>query len=792
MTDDQTRNDTHSSRDPLSRRVVLRGGVLFGLAAAAGAAVEVTGRSSAAAAPGSAVVPDDPHATIRLAQDGTTKYRVYCGTEEDDVVRHAADELASYLTSVTGARFTVITASRPPSGDHLLVVGRRNPVAERLADRIDYSRLGDDGFALRLSGQSLLIAGPSTRGTLYGAYWVLDRLVGVRWFAPDYTVIPRKSTVELRRTDLNRDHVPRFRYRNILTGDAEDAAYRQHNMLNGLRDQYWTVPRPKGIDTWSHYWPEERPYSSFQKVVTDQSLWYGGQLKLMDPAMRAAAADGLVQVIRDRIVRGEDNSAAFDQEDRGWTPDPASRAFADTHGGALSAPVVDMINDLANRVSAQIPGARLETQAYLWSFQPPTGMTVNDNVVITTAPIHADFAHSLFSDKNQEFGTGIRTWCEMARNVVLWDYLTTYTNYMLPFPDWWAMCASITTLAELPSAQGYFGEGAWNASGTEFSQLRVWVLSRLVWDPTLDADALIREFLDGYYGPAAPHLYRYMQLMHQSVLDTGTKLTMNVSELAGYFNFDTMRQADTLFDQAEAAVAGDGTLLDHVRALRLGVDFVILSRTAQFIRDAAAAGISWNPDTHRRLARFEAEIRIAGLTRVSESGGSPDDLVARFHLLETISNVPSAPPAAVAGLPASDWVDFQEPTLKLHPPVTTILADAAAANGYTVRMPGNRSDWGVQVPLSLLPAEGTWRFYMSVRIDKGTAAPGATAIRGGVYPPSGNTVSVPVSAFTDGEYLEIALPGTYQYDPVLIAYVAPPASAQIPYVYIDRLFAVRS
>jgi hypothetical protein len=783
MSQKASRQQATSETGRVSRRAVLRGGAALGAGVAAATAA---GPARAAIAPASGPV-------IQFAHGGHTSFRIYVDSGEDAVVNQAASELSSYLGSITSATFEIVTAAQPPSGGNVIAVGRNNPLAAQVSS-INYDLLGDDGFALRtLADQSVVIAGPISRGTLYGVYWILDHLFGVRWFSADYTVIPNVNDLSVPVQLLNGDHVPRFRYRIVDTGDANDAAYRQHNMLNGLRDQYWTVPMAPGIDTWSHYWPEEQAVGySFQEVVTDQSLWYGGQLLAMDPATRTAAASRLIQLMQGRIAAGNGASAAFYEEDRGWTPDPASQAFANAHGGSLSAPIIDMVNDVANQVAAVIPGARLETQAYHFSLEPPTGMTVNDNVVMTVAPISADFAHSLFADDNAATGQAITTWCTIAQNVVLWDYLTTYVNYILPFPDWWATCEGIQALATLPSAQGYFGEGAYNASGTEFSQLRVWLISRLLWDPTLDPDALIREFLNGYYGPAGSHIYLYMQLMYQSVLNTPTTLTESVSETAPYLNFDTMRQADALFDQAEAAVAGNQTLLNHIRSLRLGVDYVILVRTGIFKNDAVQEGVNWDPDTANRLSRFASELTTSGLTRFSEGGETPQELLSRVSLVATISETPATPPAAAAGLPASDWADYEEDSLYLYPPVTTIVQDSTASNQYTIQMPGSRTDWGVQLPLGDLPPTGTWKIYMAVRVDTGTASPASVAIRGGVYPPFGNAVDVPVSQVSDGEYHEIALPGTYSNTPGLTAYVAPPGSADIPYVYVDRIFAIKA
>eukprot|EP01051_Picozoa_sp_SAG22_P024905 SAG22_NODE_7124_length_773_cov_1.053412_3_plen_71_part_01 len=43
----------------------------------------------------------------------------------------------------------------------------------------------------------------------------------------------------------------------------------------------------------------------------------------------------------------------------------------------------------------------------------------------------------------------------------------------------------------------------------------------MLWDPSLDPDLLVTEFLDGYYEDAAPFVRRYMDTMHATVKETG-------------------------------------------------------------------------------------------------------------------------------------------------------------------------------------------------------------------------------------------------------------------------------
>jgi hypothetical protein len=45
-------------------------------------------------------------------------------------------------------------------------------------------------------------------------------------------------------------------------------------------------------------------------------------------------------------------------------------------------------------------------------------------------------------------------------------------------------------------------------------------MAEMLWDPSLDPDKLISEFLSGYYQDAAPFVRLYMDTMHAAVSST--------------------------------------------------------------------------------------------------------------------------------------------------------------------------------------------------------------------------------------------------------------------------------
>ena len=119
---------------------------------------------------------------------------------------------------------------------------------------------------------------------------------------------------------------------------------------------------------------------------------------------------------------------------------------------------------------------------------------------------------------------------------------------------------------------GLFEQGDAGSTIGDFVRLRAWVLSHLMWNPDLDDQALIREFVEGYYGPAAPYLLEYLKLIHDAGDRSGVYLKCFMGDCKDYLSPEDLFAARRIFDKALAAVADDKTLSRRVRRERLPLD----------------------------------------------------------------------------------------------------------------------------------------------------------------------------------------------------------------------------
>jgi hypothetical protein len=111
-------------------------------------------------------------------------------------------------------------------------------------------------------------------------------------------------------------------------------------------------------------------------------------------------------------------------------------------------------------------------------------------------------------------------WAAISNRTYIWNYVTSFGSYLQPFPNWYVLGPNIQYFAK-HGVKGIFEEGSYGTPGADMQALKAYVIGRMLWDVNLDAEKLIVEFLDGYFGTAAPDIRLYMDTFHQSVVDTG-------------------------------------------------------------------------------------------------------------------------------------------------------------------------------------------------------------------------------------------------------------------------------
>jgi hypothetical protein len=515
---------------------------------------------------------------VTLVKNGKSSYSICLGADASPSERRAAQELRRFLEEMSGARLGIVADDDSARGDLILVGNSR--VLQRLGLNIPFDSLGPEGFALKTSGPHLVIAGGRQRGTMYGVYTLLDRL-GCRWFTPEVSRIPKKATITI--GPLDETHKPAFEYREVFFTEAFDKDWAARNRTNGNsarldestggKVQYYPF-----VHSFYRMIPPEKYFKDhpeYFSLIDGQRRVERGQLCLTNPQVLRLGIEAVERWIQEHP---EATILSVSQNDwEGWCECDNCRRVEAEEGGAHSGPVLRYVNALAAEIEKNHPGKLIDTLAYWYTEPPPAKARPRPNVRIRLCPIGVCEAHAYEKcPRSAYFLKNLRAWSKITDQLYIWHYNTNFSHYLLPFPDFNQLAASIP-MYRRHGVVGLFLEGAYPpGGGGEHAELRSYVMAKQLWDPAVNVNQLVDEFMEGVYGRAARPMRAYFDLLHRQVRDEHIWI-FNVPQYPERF----VRQARDLFRRAESAAEND-EVRRRVRKARLPIDYLELLRAKTY------------------------------------------------------------------------------------------------------------------------------------------------------------------------------------------------------------------
>ena len=745
---------------------------------------------------------------VSLADGGQTAYKILLDVNASEPETHAADELAAFLQEVTSAIFPIVNEASNLGSQRYIAVGAG--AAKTVSPNLDLSGLGQDGIILRTVGSNLILTGgtDSRRGTLYAVYTFLEDTVGCRWWTYTESTIPQKTALKL--PPLDERYVPQFDYRSTFICDAFYGDWAVRNKNNG---RYVRVDAQRGGNITYPYGYFVHSFSTLVSDIdpSDHPEWFSeiGGVRILPPERTQLCLSNpelLAHCIAE--VRGVLGNAppetivSVSQNDWGFRCECEECNAIELEENSPSGLVLRFVNAIADAVCTDFPEARIDTLAYQYTRSPPTVTQPRSNVIVRLGDIECSFSRPLTDPVNQSFAQDAQGWSNICENLYIWDYITNFRHYLLPHPNLRVLGLNIDFFKE-HGVKGVFEQGKHREKGSEFADLRAWVIAKLLWNPDLDANLLIQEFLDGYYGPAAPFISSYISLLHDEVESSDYFMRIYVEPTAPFLNADVLSQADVYFKNALAAVGGDAEYTRRVEMAYAPVQYAIVLNYLL---------LKTQSQTFGRVFDFEPySDYLDDLVATCESNGI-DDFAEYYKTLSTFKSLaysisssvlfPPSVPGFCVGKPQSDWFEVQDFQFELIGEGTWAekMTDSLSSDGNAIRMPGNHSQWAIQMfaPNVVDAASSEWDVYVSVRVDKAGSA--WYAILCGLYdranPGSSTQNNVWVSDTSETEYRYFHM-GTMDLPPEPvddshILWVSPDDNPHnVEAVWIDRFIFVR-
>ena len=526
------------------------------------------------------------------------RYTIGLKPDAPRLVHYAADELAKYLTKTTGAVFEVQMTGN--CVENQLIVGMtKQPVRNVILNPLKIS--SQDEYLIWIDNGYLAINGSNARGLLYGVYTFLEDFLNCRWYSSTVWKIPYCGTTKIENCQVG--YKPPVNWREVYYYELADPYLAGILKLNGNAGQqkentphrfavsgeshvgwgYWchslyTMVSPSFYATHPEYFSQING-----KRVPPAGEEGGTQLCLTNPDVLKIAIDKLRKDMskpRTGLPIWADSAATYwsvSQMDGNGncTCDECKRL--DEYDGSPSGSILNFVN----KVATHFPDKKIATLAYIYSRKAPKHSKLESNIAIqlcaietardginlpiSSSPIHASFRNDM------------EEWGKICKDIVVWDYVIQFQNLISPFPNFSVMQDNIRFYVR-NNATGIFCQGN-REKGGEFAELRGYLLSKLLWNPDCDVQAVMKDFMNGYYGEAGLYLYEYIELMEKELKKSGLKLSMDgepVSHKTGYLSESCINKYNILFDKAEKSVHNKPELLARVQKERMGLMYVQL------------------------------------------------------------------------------------------------------------------------------------------------------------------------------------------------------------------------
>jgi len=514
-----------------------------------------------------------------IVKDGKSEYTIVISQEASPSERHAASEIRTYLYEISGCRIPVVRDNQKIDGPMILVGDSR--MLRSLGVNINFERLGDEGFVMKTVGPNLILAGGRLRGTLYAVYTFLEEKLGCRWYTSTVSYVPKMKEVVIE--DMDEEQLPAFEYREVFFTDAFDRDWAARNKVNG--NSHRLDKATGGKISYSHFVhtfyqlvPPEKYFDQHPEyfaLVNGKRRIEHAQLCLTNPDVIRIATETVF-----RWIKEDPDATIFSVSQNdwpGWCECEKCKEIdekEESHAGS----VIHFVNKIADKVAEKYPDKFIDTLAYTYTEKPPKYVKPHKNVIVRLCHMAPCCdSHPLAEcEKNAKYVENLKEWVKIANKVYIWHYVVNFAHYLLPFPNLNAIRKDIRFYRDI-GVKGIFCQGMYEeGGGGDFCELKAWLLAKLLWNPDADVDALIDDFLKGYYGKAAGPIRRYLDMINAKVMDDWIHMDLYSPPDIGYLTPDIIMQAEKYFDDAER-LADNEEILERVKTARISLQYAKLT-----------------------------------------------------------------------------------------------------------------------------------------------------------------------------------------------------------------------
>ncbi|MFN2352112.1 MAG: DUF4838 domain-containing protein [Kiritimatiellia bacterium] len=572
-----------------------------------------------------------PKPQMVLVAEGVSLVPIVIFKDAPPLTRRAADELAEYIEKTSGARPEVLEGLPDPVPEQAIWVGYQ-PKLDELFPEIDFDFQHPEEILIACDGKNLVIAGrdcwnpehmqvggldgvQQEYGTHNAVYTFLQDYLGVRWLWPGMIgedILPQKTIAfgpfEYRYHPQVRVRGGLMAYSTLFRSGPEP----REATTGGISSGYWMRAQRLQLDSlgpiggghgfgswWKRFHETHPEYFALQPDGTRSLCTDPGNAKMCmsNPDVweqwLVDVAEKLEANPNERVF----NASAGDSYHRGhcicencraWDhPDGELRRLSWDGMGhnyvALSEREITLANILGRKLKERYPGRELYvyTMAYGPARPAPIEVVPEDNVII------GDVANFLFRsdmlDRDSQIGKTHR------EQFAEWGKLTKLhywrPNVGAPVGGQWGMpdVPLRRTMADLKFAaeNGWMGlyidyvREYWSTQGPLY-----YLMAQLTWNPQADGEAILKDYYQRAFGPAAREMedyWNYMERIREECYGTEQPGRAD-QDILEFYNEERLTNAYDLLHKAKAALGADDELYrERIAFVEAGLDFTRLA-----------------------------------------------------------------------------------------------------------------------------------------------------------------------------------------------------------------------
>lgn len=509
-----------------------------------------------------------------LVENGKAYFTISIAANPTEAESKAAELLQSSIKKMTHCELQIVKTDKPNLKNTILITPSVLSLPKGFKKHFtpDFEakkkQLIDDAFLISVQTDNILIVNGGKKGSIYGVVHLLEKYFGCRMYAPNAEIMPQPRELLLPVSCEMDKPANSIRIVNgVMTQQNE--AYRNWQRLNDHNEEFakgYYVHTFNRLVSWETHFETHPEYFALMggKRIIDQLC-----------LTNAAVYDLTIKKLKEEMAKQPEKKLWSVSQGDNFSYcqcDKCAEITADE--GSAAGPIIHFVN----RVAAEFPDKMISTLAYQYSRKAPKHVKPADNVQIMLCTIELNRSKPIAEDPlSISFLKDITDWGKISKNIYLWDYTVNFSHHITPFPNLHTLQPNIQFFVK-NNVNAHFQQTN-TAIGHEFSELKAYMISRLLWNPNVNIDSVTTDFLNGYYGAGGVFIQKYINQLTSEIKKTGEWLDIYghpMSHAKTFLSAENMVKYNQFFDDAENAVKGDPSVLQRVKVCRLPIQYAMM------------------------------------------------------------------------------------------------------------------------------------------------------------------------------------------------------------------------